>query len=43
MYHLKNKLHVVILGAGANVAAMPNGDRYEKNIYEMLHERARKE
>ena len=27
-YYMKNRPHVVILGAGASCAAIPNGDKY---------------
>lgn len=32
---LKKKPHVVILGAGASCATIPNGDKYGKSIYAM--------
>ena len=34
-YNMKNRPHVVILGAGASGAAIPNGDRYGKKISAM--------
>lgn len=33
--YMKNRPHVVILGAGASCAAIPNGDRYGKKISAM--------
>lgn len=33
--HMKNRPHVVILGAGASCAAIPNGDKYGKKISAM--------
>lgn len=33
--HMKKKPHVVILGAGASCAAIPNGDKYGKKISAM--------
>ena len=34
-YYMKNRPHIVILGAGASCAAIPNGDKYEKRISAM--------
>ena len=31
-YYMKNRPHVVILGAGASCAAIPNGDKNGKRI-----------
>lgn len=31
-YYIKNRPHVVILGAGASCAAIPNGDKNGKKI-----------
>lgn len=34
-YLMKNRPHVVILGAGASCAAIPNGDKFGKKISAM--------
>lgn len=34
-YYMKNRPHVVILGAGASCAAIPHGDKYGKKISTM--------
>ena len=34
-YYMKNRPHVVILGAGASCAAIPNGDKNGKRISAM--------
>ena len=34
-YYMKNRPHVVILGAGASCAAIPNGDKNGKRIAAM--------
>lgn len=34
-YYMKNRLHVVILGAGASCAAIPKGDKYGRKISAM--------
>lgn len=34
-FNMKNRPHVVILGAGASCAAIPNGDKYGKKISAM--------
>ena len=33
--YMKNRPHVVILGAGASCAAIPNGDKHGKKISAM--------
>lgn len=33
--YMKNRPHVVVLGAGASCAAIPNGDKYGKKISAM--------
>ena len=34
-YYMKNRPHVVILGAGASCAAIPSGDKYGRKISAM--------
>ncbi len=34
-YYMKNRPHVVILGAGASCAAIPDGDKYGRKISAM--------
>ncbi|MBD5543564.1 MAG: hypothetical protein HDR01_04775 [Lachnospiraceae bacterium] len=34
-YYMKNRLHVVALGAGASCAAIPDGDKYGRKISAM--------